>query len=95
MPAEALKCKECHSTYELDASYVCEQCFGPLEVSYDHSDLDDPAALRRKIQAGPASIWRYSDFLPFPRRPQTALDGLAHFAGLFDFLAVPVKRLHE
>jgi threonine synthase len=74
MPAEALKCKECHSTYELDASYVCEQCFGPLEVSYDHSALDDPAALRRKIQAGPASIWRYADFLPFPRRPKTALD---------------------
>ena len=74
MPAEALKCKECHTTYELDASYVCEQCFGPLEVSYDHSGLDDPAALRRKIQAGPTSIWRYSDFLPFPRRPQTTLD---------------------
>ena len=74
MPAEALKCKECHSTYELDASYVCDQCFGPLEVSYDHSELDDPAALRRKIQAGPPSIWRYADFLPFTRRPQTALE---------------------
>jgi threonine synthase len=74
MPAEALKCKECHSTYELDASYVCEQCFGPLEVSYDHSGLDDPSALRRKVQAGPASIWRYADFLPFARRPKTALD---------------------
>ncbi len=74
MPAEALQCKECHSTYELDASYVCEQCFGPLEVSYDHSALDDPAELRRKIQAGPPSIWRYADFLPFARRPRTALD---------------------
>jgi threonine synthase len=74
MPAEALKCKECQATYELEASYVCEQCFGPLEVSYDHSALDDPAELRRKIQAGPPSIWRYSDFLPFARRPKTALD---------------------
>jgi threonine synthase len=74
MPAQALKCKECHTTYELDASFVCDQCFGPLEVSYDYAGLDDPAELRRKIQAGPASIWRYSDFLPFARRPQTALD---------------------
>src|SRR5689334_23524132 len=74
MPAKALTCKECQATYPLDARYVCEQCFGPLEVAYDHSDLDDPAALRRKIQAGPASIWRYADFLPFSRRPQTALD---------------------
>ena len=74
MPAEALKCKECREEYELGASYVCERCFGPLEVSYDHSGLDDPAELRRKIQAGPPSIWRYSDFLPFDRRPRTALD---------------------
>jgi threonine synthase len=74
MPAEALKCKECREEYELVASYVCERCFGPLEVSYDHSALDDPAELRRKIQAGPPSIWRYADFLPFDRRPQTGLD---------------------
>ena len=74
MPAEALKCKECREEYELGASYVCEQCFGPLEVSYDYSGLDDPAELRRKIQAGPPSIWRYADFLPFDRRPRTGLD---------------------
>jgi threonine synthase len=74
MPAEALKCKECREEYELGASYVCERCFGPLEVSYDHSGLGDPAELRRKIQAGPPSIWRYSDFLPFDRRPRTGLD---------------------
>ena len=74
MPPEALKCKECREEYELGASYVCERCFGPLEVSYDYSALDDPAELRRKIQAGPPSIWRYSDFLPFERRPRTGLD---------------------
>jgi threonine synthase len=74
MPAEALKCKECREEYELEASYVCERCFGPLEVSYDHSALDDPAELRRKIQAGPPSIWRYLDFLPFERRPRTGID---------------------
>jgi threonine synthase len=74
MPADALKCKECGETYELEASYVCDQCFGPLEVSYDYSGLGDAAELKRKIQAGPPSIWRYSDFLPFDRRPQTALD---------------------
>ena len=69
MPAVALKCKECREEFELEASYVCDRCFGPLEVSYDHSALDDPAELRRKIQAGPPSIWRYIDFLPFDRRP--------------------------
>ena len=74
MPAEALKCKECGETYELNASFYCMQCFGPLEVTYDHSALDDAAELRRKIQAGPASIWRYADFLPFAERPKVALE---------------------
>src|SRR5881398_3123612 len=72
MPVEALKCKECGDSYPLEARYVCDVCFGPLEVAYDLSGLD-PAELRRKIQSGPLSIWRYADFLPFETRPQTAL----------------------
>jgi threonine synthase len=73
MAVEALKCKECSTEYPLEALYVCDKCFGPLEVAYDFSVLD-PAETRRKIQAGPRSIWRYADFLPFERRPHTALD---------------------
>src|ERR671927_1458922 len=72
MPVEALKCKECEERYPLDARFVCERCFGPLEVAYDHSGLDAEEA-RRRIQAGPSSIWRYGDFLPFERPPRTAL----------------------
>jgi threonine synthase len=73
MAVEALKCKECGESYPLDARFVCEQCFGPLEVSYDYSDLD-PAEARRKIQAGSRGIWRYSDFLPFEGRPADPLE---------------------
>jgi threonine synthase len=72
MPVEALQCKECHEQYPLDARYVCDRCFGPLEVKYDFSGLD-PDGARRKIQAGPRSIWRYSDFLPFENRPPAPL----------------------
>jgi len=72
MPVEALKCKECGERYPLDAKFVCEHCFGPLEVAYDLSGLD-PDETRRRIQSGPSTIWRYSDFLPFDRRPRTAL----------------------
>ena len=72
MPVQALKCKECDSTYPLDARYVCEHCFGPLEVAYDHSGLD-AAETKRKIQAGPQTIWRYADFLPFESPPQPGL----------------------
>ena len=73
MAVEALKCKECSTEYPLEALYVCDKCFGPLEVAYDFSALD-AAETRRKIQAGPRSIWRYADFLPFEQRPHTALD---------------------
>jgi threonine synthase len=72
MPVEALKCKECGAAFELEARYVCDSCFGPLEVSYDLSGLD-PETAKRRIQAGPQNLWRYADFLPFERAPRTAL----------------------
>jgi threonine synthase len=73
MSLEGLRCKECGAAYELDASYVCENCFGPLEVAYDHSALD-PAEVKRRIQAGSQGIWRYADFLPFQGRPGDPLE---------------------
>ena len=73
MAVESLKCKECGESYPLDARFVCEQCFGPLEVTYDNSELD-PEEARRKIQAGSRGIWRYSDFLPFEGNPRDPLE---------------------
>ncbi|HEY5188861.1 MAG TPA: threonine synthase [Solirubrobacteraceae bacterium] len=73
MPPESLRCKECHTTYPLEALYVCERCFGPLEVAYASREGADPAALKRRIQAGPQSLWRYGDFLPVPAPPPGAL----------------------
>jgi threonine synthase len=73
MAVEALKCKECGQSYPLDARFVCEQCFGPLEVAYDFSELD-AAEARRKISAGSRGIWRYADFLPFAGRPGDPLE---------------------
>src|SRR5215218_5291383 len=72
MPVEALQCKECGETYGLEARYACDNCFGPLEVSYDLSGVTADSA-RRRIQAGPPTIWRYADFLPFDAPPRTAL----------------------
>jgi threonine synthase len=72
MPADALKCKECSTAYPLDARYVCERCFGPLEVSYSAPDAT-PDELKRRIQAGPHSLWRYADFLPLEAGTRSAL----------------------
>ena len=74
MSIESLKCKECGTTYELDASYFCENCFGPLEVAYDYSALDagrgeaaDPGRL-----AGDLALRRLPPLRGPPRRPAGA-----------------------
>ena len=84
MSVESLKCKECGATYELGASYACENCFGPLEVAYDHSGLDagrgeapDPGrlagdlALRRlpALRRAPGGPARAGPDAAAPRRP--------------------------
>jgi threonine synthase len=73
MSAKSLSCKECGTAYPLDASYVCENCFGPLEVTYDFSGLDT-VSVKRRIQAGSRGIWRYGDFLPFEGSPGDPLE---------------------
>jgi threonine synthase len=83
MAVEKLRCKECGEGYPLDARYVCERCFGPLEVVYDHRALvADIEALRRRIQAGSADVWRYSDFLPLAGGPPGPCNELASSPGL-------------
>jgi threonine synthase len=65
----ALRCRECGAEYPLDARYVCDRCFGPLEVAYRRELPVDVPALRRRIQAGPQNLWRYADFLPLEAQP--------------------------
>jgi threonine synthase len=84
MAARNLKCRECGAEYPLEALYVCERCFGPLEVGYDHSRLADGGVdeLRRRIQGGPQNIWRYADFLPLAGGPPGPSGRLASRVGL-------------
>jgi threonine synthase len=81
-----LRCRECEAEYPLEALYVCERCFGPLEVAYDHTHLlgDERSVgeLRRRIQAGPQNIWRYADFLPLLDGPPGPSGRLASRTGL-------------
>src|SRR5260370_41576989 len=59
--AVALSCRECGERVELGPKYVCELCFGPLEVAYDFGSVT-----RADIERGPNSIWRYAPLLPVP-----------------------------
>ncbi len=83
MAVTHLQCRACKAEYPLDARYVCERCFGPLEAAYDHSGIGaDISELKRRIQGGPQNIWRYADFLPTVSGPPGPSGRLASRAGL-------------
>src|SRR5205085_10984975 len=83
MAVSHLECKECKARYPLEALYVCDRCFGPLEVAYVHSaDELDVGELRRRIQGGPQNVWRYADFLPLQGGPPGPSGRLASRVGL-------------
>src|SRR2546429_5103156 len=58
-----LRCRECGAEYELQATHVCEMCFGPLDAVYDKAVLKKTVS-RQRIEQGPKSMWRYRDLLP-------------------------------
>lgn len=58
-----LRCRECGETYEEGPIYICEDCFGPLEVVYDYQAIARDVR-REGINDGPLSIWRYQPLLP-------------------------------
>jgi threonine synthase len=58
-----LKCRECGATYAAEARFVCEFCFGPLEVDYDYAAAIGKVT-HESIAAGPPTIWRYRQLLP-------------------------------
>ena len=58
-----LTCHSCGKGYPLKASFVCQECFGPLEVSYDYAAIRSVIS-RELIESRPRSIWRYLELLP-------------------------------
>ena len=65
--ADSLRCRNCGARFPLGPQHACFECFGPLEIGYDHDAL---AVLTRPgIEAGPHSIWRYAGLLPVGQDP--------------------------
>jgi threonine synthase len=58
-----LTCHLCGATYPAEASWVCAECLGPLEVSYDYAAVRS-AISRALIESRPPSLWRYLELLP-------------------------------
>jgi threonine synthase len=69
---KGLKCRECGREYPIEPIYVCEFCFGPLEVAYDYKSIAR-AINRKKIEKRPQNLWRYRELLPIDGDPQAGL----------------------
>ncbi len=90
---KGLKCRECDREYPVEPIYVCEFCFGPLEVVYDYEKIRQTLT-REKIQSRPQNLWRYRELLPIEGEPFDAFysgftplvkaDNLAKLLGLRD-----------
>src|SRR5688572_19696858 len=56
-----LKCRECGAEYTPVFKYICEECFGPLDVVYDvPADLSKDTFTSRQDK----TYWRYFELLP-------------------------------
>ncbi|MBI3581774.1 MAG: threonine synthase [Nitrospinae bacterium] len=60
---KGLRCRECGREYKTEPKYVCEFCFGPLEVSYDYDGIKK-SLTKEKIASRPPDMFRYRELLP-------------------------------
>jgi threonine synthase len=70
---KGLKCRECGREYDIAPVYVCEFCFGPLEVVYDYDGIGK-SLTREIISSRPDNLWRYRELLPVDGEPSCALN---------------------
>jgi threonine synthase len=57
---QSLKCRECGKEYEPQFRYICEECFGPLDVIYNTSNIRKDTFASRQDK----TYWRYFELLP-------------------------------
>ncbi|MFI5096366.1 MAG: threonine synthase [Candidatus Acidiferrales bacterium] len=71
-----LRCRECGKKFANAPLSYCEECFSPLEVSYDYEALGN-VAHRGVLQHRAFNMWRYAELLPLPEgfTPSVAIGG--------------------
>ena len=67
-----LTCHLCGKRYPAEALWVCAECLGPLEVSYDY-DAVRSVMTRSLVESRPRSLWRYQELLPV-NEPRTGFN---------------------
>ena len=54
-----LQCRECKKEYQPTFKYICDECFGPLDVKYSFSPITKDLFKDRE-----STYWRYFELLP-------------------------------
>jgi len=54
-----LQCRECKKEYDPTFKYICDECFGPLDVHYDFPSITKDVFASRE-----QTYWRYFEMLP-------------------------------
>jgi threonine synthase len=67
-----LQCRECGRKYPQEPLYVCEICFGPLELQYDYPAVTAKIS-RDTIASRERNLWRYRELLPIDGEPRVGL----------------------
>lgn len=70
---KGLKCRECKRAYPKEPIYVCEYCFGPLEVDYDYEKIKKKLT-KELIKSRPENLWRYKELMPIDKEPTDGLN---------------------
>src|SRR4030081_3375881 len=60
-----LRCRECGKTWGNQPRSICEDCFSPLEVTYEYDSIR-PRISRELFASRAPNMWRYSELLPLP-----------------------------
>ncbi len=63
MARTSLQCRECSKLYDTAFKYVCDDCFGPLDVKYDF-----PTVTRNTFINREHTYWRYFELLPIENK---------------------------
>ncbi len=70
-----LRCRECGRSWGNQPRSICDECFSPLEITYDYDFVraslaqgasDKAKSSRERIAQRPPNMWRYSELLPLP-----------------------------
>ncbi|MDH3192288.1 MAG: threonine synthase [Nitrosopumilus sp.] len=59
----SLQCRECKKDYESTFKYICDDCFGPLDVKYDFPSVSKNTFVTRE-----KTYWRYFELLPIEQK---------------------------